>query len=540
MKKSLLLIGGMLISAFYNNCRSQTFTSSNLPIVVIDTYGQYIDTAYQTFVVGMGVIDHGPGVRNYLTDPFNAYNDKAEIKLHGSSTLWFPKKSYGVTTLTSMLDKNDVALMGLPKEHDWIFKGLYQDKTFLRDDISFRIANQMGHYASRSIFFELVVNGDYRGVYQLEEKVKRDHHRVDIPKLKPTDVSGDALTGGYIVKLDKIQWDDQGWYSDYPSNITSDSADFYIYEYPKADSMPVAQKDYIKNYIKHFEDVMVSSYFADPDSGYSKYVDVNSFIDNFIVNELSRNVDGYRCSSFFYKDKDSDGGKLHCGPVWDYNIAWDNANYNGGNNSYGWQYQVYATQYYVPFWWWQFMSDNTFKNELKCRYQQLRANVLSIPSLYAYVDSMAIYLDESQTRNFTRWPIMGTYVWPNPSPIPPDYPSEIGALKYWIQARLNWLDANMPGVCTSDIAELNPGNLLYTYPNPFDDHVNVSYTVAQNCVVSMDLFDIAGKEIEDIHSGMQAAGSYDEQITTDNLRPGIYLLKLTMNGKAYYSKIIKV
>src|SRR4051812_33794942 len=158
MKKILLLSTILLVAAKSNNCSAQAFTDSNLPIVVIDTYGQYIDTADQKFVVGMGVIDHGPGVRNYITDPFNDYNGKAEFKLHGFSTLWLPKKSYGVTTLDNMLNKDDVILMGMPKEHDWIFKALYQDKTFLRDDISFRIYNQMGHYSSRSKFFELVVN----------------------------------------------------------------------------------------------------------------------------------------------------------------------------------------------------------------------------------------------------------------------------------------------------------------------------------------------------------------------------------------------
>jgi hypothetical protein len=539
MKKLLLPVTIFFSVISSGLCSAQTFTDSNLPIVVIDTYGQYIDTAYQKFVVGMGIIDNGPGVRNYLTDPFNDYNGKVEIKLHGSSTLWLPKKSYGVTTLDAMLNKDDVQLMGMPKEHDWVFKGLYQDKTLIRDDISFRMYNQMGHYSSRSKFFELVVNGDYRGIYELEEKVKRDNDRVDISKLKPTDVSGDDLTGGYIIKLDKIQWDDEGWYSNYPSNITNDSADFFMYEYPKPDSMPLVQKDYIRNYISKMEDVLKSPYYTSPDSGYSKYIDVESFIDNFILNEVSKNVDGYRCSSYFYKNRDSKGGKLVCGPAWDYNISWDNCYYNGGDQIWGWQYQVYATQYYVPFWWWQFMSDNSFKNQLKCRYEYLRSNALSIPSMNAYIDSMAAYLNEAQARNFTRWPIMGTYVWPNPSPIPPDYPSEIGALKYWVQARLDWMDNNLPGVCNTGIAEAAPQNIIYTYPNPFYNELNFSYEVPEESGVSVELLNITGTQVRTIFKGNKQRGSYTEDVNTTGLASGMYILKIVMNGKVFYNKVIK-
>jgi hypothetical protein len=538
MKKLLLSIT-ILFFAAEKDCTAQTFTDSNLPIVVIDTYGQYIDTAYQKFIVGMGVIDNGPGVRNYLTDPFNDYNGKVEIKLHGSSTLWLPKKSYGVTTLDNLLNKLDAPLMGLPKEHDWIFKALYQDKSLIRDDISFRIYNQMGHYSSRSVFFELVIDGDYRGIYELEEKIKRDNNRVDISKLKDTDTTGDALTGGYIIKLDKIEWDDEGWYSNHTSNITNDSANFYMYEYPKPDSMPAVQKAYIKNYINKFEDVAASSYYTNPDSGYSKYIDVGSFIDNFLLNEMSRNVDGYRCSSYFYKNRDSKGGKLVCGPAWDYNISWDNCYYNGGDNTYGWQYQVFPTEYYVPFWWWQLMSDNAFKNQLKCRYQSLRGNILSTASLYAYIDSMAGYLNEAQVRNFTRWPIMGTYVWPNPSPIPPDYPSEIGKLKYWVQERLNWLDANMPGVCNTSLAEADPSSFIHTYPNPFYNELNFSYDVPEACMVNIELLNMTGEKVRMISEGSRQKGHYQETLGATGLSSGIYLLKITMDGKIFYSKLIK-
>jgi hypothetical protein len=153
---------------------SQTFSDSNLPIVVINTFGQDLDGAWLDIIVDMGVIDNGPGQRNHLTDPFNNFNGKVEIRLQGSSTTQLPKKSYRVTTLGPNMQKTNVPLMGLPPEEDWIFKALYQDKSFLRDEVAFNMFNQMGHYASKVRFFELVVNGDYRGVYELEEKIKHD------------------------------------------------------------------------------------------------------------------------------------------------------------------------------------------------------------------------------------------------------------------------------------------------------------------------------------------------------------------------------
>ncbi len=202
MKKKLLLsaIISLFLFRISSNAFSQTFSSSNLPIVVINTSGQPIDNVNNNkYVVWMGIIDNGIGNRNNLSDPFNGYSGNVEIQLHGSSTLYLPKKSYGITTLDASKQKKDVSIFGFPIEHDWVLKGLYQDKTFLRDDLVFKMFIEMGHYSSHSKFFELVVDGDYRGVYEAEEKVKRDSSRVNISKLKLTDIMGDKLTGGYII-----------------------------------------------------------------------------------------------------------------------------------------------------------------------------------------------------------------------------------------------------------------------------------------------------------------------------------------------------
>ncbi|MFN5183801.1 MAG: CotH kinase family protein, partial [Bacteroidota bacterium] len=388
MNKKLLILFYLLFLLGVN--RAQNFTDSNLPIVVISSGGQQVDSAINDIVVWMGIIDNGFGNRNYLTDPFNAYNGKIRLNLRGSSKMFQPKKSYKISFIDSLNQDIELSVLGLPPENDWVLEGIYNDKSLMRNAISYEIFRQMGHYSPRYKFVELIVDGDYRGVYGFTEKIKRDNYRVNISKLTSNEISGDDLTGGYIFKLDHYMLPyDTGWYSSYASNITSDSSNYFIYYYPKPGSMPQVQKDYLKNFVDHFEYVLASSWYANQDSGYIKYIDLNSFIDYFLVNEMSRNTDAYRLSTYFFKDKDSKGGKINCGPVWDYDLGWDNCVFSGGHNPFGWQYQQFYLMNYVPFWWWQFLSDPYFQYELRCRYQSFRSNVIADNTLYSKIDSMA-------------------------------------------------------------------------------------------------------------------------------------------------------
>jgi hypothetical protein len=541
MKRNLqFLLSVIFFLSALNTGTSQTFTSSNLPIVVINTNSQNINTAWQYIIVNMGVIDNGAGNRNYLTDPFNHWSGPIEIKLHGSSSVNYPKKTYKIHTLNAQFQKAEIALLGMPPEEDWILKGVYIDKSLIRDDFTYALSRQMGNYSSRTQFFELVVDGDYRGVYILTEKVKRDPYRINIAKLKEDEVTGNELTGGYIIKLDGTEPTDEGWYSAYPSNATQDSSNFFIYEYPNPDSMPFQQKQYIKNYFDKLEYTFTTSWWNHPDTGYGKYIHIPSFVDNFIMNELSRNVDGYRKSTFFYKDRDDNGdGRLHSGPLWDYELGWGNCSYNGGNNAAGWQYQWYAYNNYVPFWWWQFMADPAFKSQLKCRYTYLRSTVLSQANMFAYIDSMAARLGESQQRNFTKWPIMGTYIAPNPMPVPPDYDAEVARVKNWITNRLNWMDANMPGNCTDiSVPEIDLGeSSVMVFPNPFSSQFNIAYKLNSAARVKTELQNLLGETVLLIAEGEKSGGTWQQEVSAA-LPAGVYLLKMTVNEKVLFKKII--
>lgn len=518
---------------------SQTFTDSNLPIVIINTYGTDIDNnTWQPKVMGMGIINNGIGFRNYLTDPPNSYNGNVTVEIRGSSTLMLPKRSWNITTIDASQQEMNVNLFGFPAEHDWVFRALYQDKTFIRDELSFKIHKEMGHYSSRTKFFELVVDGDYRGVYEIEEKIKRDKNRVDISKLDLDDNAGDSLTGGYIIKLDRKDPSDEGWYSAFYSNSTNDSANFFEYNYPNPDSMPQVQKNYIKNFFDQFESTLNSSYWNDPLIGYRKYINVASFIDKFLIEELSRNTDGYRLSSYFYKDRDSKGdGKLHCGPVWDYNIAWANCAGAQGADPSGWQYpNDYFNTNYIPFWWKKLLTDNFFQDELKCRYQYHRQSILDQNYLFAHIDSFANYFNESQQRNFQKWPIMGIVVPPQPSPAPADYAGEIANLKNWIQQRLAWMDVNIPGICQGfGIAENNIDNGVTVYPNPSTGKFQVAANNSSGNEYKIEICNVMGEKVYSltypftqlpIDLSSQPKGIYFYQLSVDNaIRAGKIIIQ---------------
>ena len=203
--------------------------------------------------------------------------------------------------------------------------------------------------------------------------------------------------------------------------------------------------DYIENYVDSFEYALNGPNFADTSIGYSKYIDVNSFIDLYIINELSKNIDGYRLSTYMYKDKNSNGGKLTMGPFWDYNLAFGNADYCDGGITSGWEVDGGCGDN-NPFWFERLLDDTTYQNKLKCRWEYLRDRSFQQDSLVNFIDSVAFYLDDAQQRNFQQWDILGSYVWPNYY-VGSTYQDELNFFKTWIGDRLTWLDNNLGGNC---------------------------------------------------------------------------------------------
>jgi len=476
----------LLFSLFSSGIFSQPFTSSNLPLVTINTNGQVI-LDDPKIIASMGIIWNGAGNRNSLSDPLNNYNGKVGIEKRGSSSQYFfPKKSYGFETKSNDLVTTDVSLLGLPAENDWILYAPYTDKTMIRDVLTYTLDASLGHWSPRCRFVELFLNGNYEGVYVLMEKIKRNKNRVDIAKLTLADNAGEDLTGGYIIKIDKTTGSSgAGWYSNY-SNAAGNT--YYQYEYPKPEVITSPQRTYIKNYSRDMETALFQEKFTGTGS-YHDFLNDSSFIDFMIINELAKNVDGYRLSSYLYKGKND---RMNCGPIWDFNLTYGNADYFNGWSPYGFQYDANLgnDNWQNPFWWNKLMVDATYVSKLKKRWTLLRKKELSNQRVTFVIDSLTSVISEAKDRNYQRWPIMGVKIWPNYY-VGYSYASEVDWMKNWIENRLSYLDYHWPYNFTDTDDHL--GSQSHSvFPNPFNDRLTVQLASDYNGAGWAEIYSMSG------------------------------------------------
>ena len=499
MKKNVLYLTVFCFLALLcSRTFAQQLTESNLPIVLINTFGQIIPDE-EKINANMMIIDNGPGQINHVSDPPAWYNGSIGIEVRGASSSGYPQKPYALETRDLQGQDTNVVLFGWPEESDYVMLSHYGDKSLLRNELSFMLFSGMGHYASRYVWAEVMVNGEYEGIYLFGEKIKKDDYRVDIAKLTPADTSGTDLTGGYIYKIDYWDWSNS-WLSPYHP-IGFPSFDIhYVYYYPRLDEILPVQKSYISSYVSAFEEALYSDHFKDPLTGYNKYIDVPSFIDYFLLNEVSRNNDGFKKSYYFYKDRDDHNPLIKSGPVWDFDWAWKNIDecyiFRATDGS-GWAYEVNncypdvnSPGYYV-----RLFEDESFLNALKCRWDSLRGSIFSTDSLLAWVDQKVNYLWEAQQRHFIRFPIAGDYAVPEVPPIPQTYQGEIDKLKQWITLRMNWLDANMPGVCYTGVPYPAASSFKpLVFPIPASEWVWVESS-AFRVTAQLRIYDVTGHEL---------------------------------------------
>ena len=419
-----------------------------------------------------------PGVLSIFEGQELTFSHPIGIEYRGSTSFRLSdKKSYGVETWDEQNNDVDVSILGFPEEEDWILNGhvfrssnsTIFDPTLMHHYIGYNLYAAMGRYASRTKFVELEVNETYQGVYVFMEKLKRDGDRIDIEKLRPTENSSPEITGGYILKIDKTaggdvapdqpleyyndNWADDARYSaeisfrsqydingntisfpafDAPYHANQYLETYFLYEYPKSDEISSEQKTYIQNYIHDFETALLADDFSTEIRTYTQYIDLDSFVDFFIINEITGNVDGYRLSTYLHKDR---GQKLKMGPIWDLNIGYNRqgrvpftdwiANYNNYVQQDAWM---------VPFWWPRLLHDPIFQQRLKQRWQALRQNEFSNDRVLGLVQNTADYLIENGAieRNYQRW--SGIFV---------DYPGAVAELKSYLENRLQWIDAQV-------------------------------------------------------------------------------------------------
>lgn len=511
--------------------------STNLPIVAMKLpflwppSDPIPDTPKVT--VDMGIINNGYNVMNHMTDSINGYLGKIGIEKRGSisQAFWFKQKSYGLETRDTVGNNLDWPILGMPAEHDWILYAPYDDHSFMRNVLIYQLGREMGYYTPRTRFCEVqfydwLWQPDYRGVYVMMEKIKRDANRVNIARLDTNENSGDNLTGGYIIAVDKNIWaSDSGWAS------SKDTGVFFSYKYPKQDDITPQQKYYIQQYVDTFETVLQGPNFANPVTGFRKYAEQYSFMDFFFIQEFTRNVDAFRRSAYMYKDKASKGGKLVAGPLWDFNSSLYNAKLCTFEQDTGWAYQTVCwltSSYHVPFWWDRFLQDSVYTNDLKCRWMQWRSTVLDTAHIYHLIDSMAAYISQAAARHFLKYDTLASMQ------------PEVDSLKWWINKRLTWLDANMPGNCFNFFAGEGPNleNSLEVYPNPGSGNITIEFNLIAGKPGTIELYDMYGHIVKNIASKHFHSGKNTLNTRLDNYPAGIYFLRVTGEDFQNSKKIV--
>jgi hypothetical protein len=465
------LVAGPIVSKTYFKLHTdvQAF-QSNLPIVVIDSFGLNIDYANRDFhpVISAFIATDETTGTAAITDPAD-YAGYGGMHIRGNSTVDFPKRQFRFETWDEYGEDQNVSLLGLPSESDWIIHGPWADRTLMRNYQMYTWSNMIGRYASRTVFVEVFAdydgNGiiewdsglegsgtDYRGVYVLMEKIKRDDNRVDVDRLGPSDNSEPEVTGGYVLKKD--------WESDFSTSIYNDHL---IYWDPEDYELSPTQKSWIQNYLNDFESALSGGNFDDPDVGYAAYIDVLSFVDHHILVEVAKNVDGFVLSTYLFKDR---GGKINMGPIWDYNGALG-AGYFCSYDPTGWLHEFDETctdecaYEYATFpadngnaynWYWRLFEDPEFLLKYADRWFELREELFSTTNMLADIDSNVDLLtnssapDNAVTRNFDRWNILEQHIWPSYWGCHSNdraYEDYVGWIKTWLQDRLLWMDGEI-------------------------------------------------------------------------------------------------
>lgn len=377
---------------------------TGLPIIYVNTNGVAIDSK-EDYVEGVASIIGG---ENYP----DLEEAEMKIKGRGNSTWWqggvWGKKPYQI----KFDDKTEV--LNIPKDKKWVLLAELSDKSLIRNKIS----REMGDisrfdYVPKAEYVELFINDQHAGTYLIGQKVEESKNRVNV---------GDK---GYLIEIDqtnRIDEDDvyfttDGW-SKFPSNL------FNI----KEPSLELNSSEYnlIKNHIIDFEEALFGDNFTDADLGYRAFIDLDSFIDWYLINEICKNQDAATYSSIYFNY--IPGEKIKMGPLWDFDLAYGNVDYS--NATYPEGFHIKSNPWYK-----RMFEDPYFNSLVKDRFLYYETN---LDMLLNKIDLIEKYLEKSQQKNFEIWPILGQYVWPNPVYYDTHH-EEVEHLKDWIEQRMTWL-----------------------------------------------------------------------------------------------------
>jgi len=508
---------------------SLNFESSNLPVLVIQTNNNQAIPDGSKITAHLGIIYNGPGLRNYLTDPFNHYNGAIGIELRGNSSQSFPKKPYNFETRDNLGVNLNVSILGMPEENDWCLIASYLDHSFARNLLASHMSRQTGNWASRGQLVEVVLNGEYRGIYILMEKIKPDKGRLDIAKLTPDEIYSPDITGGYIFEITGFE------------NTLDKSRNL---KYPDFYEAAAQQITYIKQYDDNFRSVMSSANYKDTTTGYAAWIDVDSFVDELMVQEAMRNSDAYGWSGYFHKDKN---GKLRAGPVWDFDQSAGNSSYPDNGVSTGWMFSHSGTSN-TPFFWKLLYADPAFSYKVKLHWEALRAGAYRTDILMAYIDSIANVLSEAQAREFTQWTVLGQDIWRETYGYQQrnTYQKEVNYLKTFLTQRWAWMDNELAKitnpVTTSVSTSGSADDKIQVYPNPAKEQLVFIMNAGKPCNAIILIYDLSGKLLINSEPYDVNTGSNRLVLKLDvTMQPGVYFYKIYLNNEPkHFGKFIKV
>ena len=396
---------------------------STLPLVLINTFGVRPQNNGQWVSAQMVIIERGENGKTKITDT-PQYLGGGAVKVRGSSTGGRQKFSLSVEIRDEEGEDLDVEVLGLPEESDYVLYGAYNfDRALIRNALIYELSNQAGRYATRTRFCEVYLNqgngnlstSSYYGIYSFGEKIKRGNDRVDIARLDADDLEEPDISGGYMLKIDRLDPGDQGL----------SAGGFRLgWVYPKELDMRrrPEQSQWVASYINR----MVASLNG---PNYEEFIDVDGWIDHHILNVLPNNVDALRLSTYMHKDRE---GKWVFGPIWDFDRSMNSTD-GRDDNPRAWNGTGDATRFFEYPWWVNLFRQDEFMRRYQRRWKELRqeGQPLSTSNVDAVIDGMAAEIREAHPREATRWRQTSHAGWE----------TEIRNLKNWLRIRSEWIDA---------------------------------------------------------------------------------------------------
>ncbi len=389
--------------------------NTGLPVVQIWTDGLAPVVDRENYVKACMRITDGSAARYGQ----GIYHGTLEIRGRGNTTWNMPKKGYRLK-LTSA-----APVLDMPAHRDWAMLANYADKTLLRTNVAFELSRRIGvDWTPRMRHADFYLNNEFLGSYQIGDRVEVGPQRVAITKMATTDIAAPAVEGGYLLQVeytDRLQTDDK-WFTSGFYN--------FLMESPSGSNVQPAQYAYISNYVQSLENAIMRQDFSP--TGVPQWLDVDSMVEFYLVNELLKNKDAAMGSSV-YLSKER-GSLLKMGPLWDFDISAGNIDfYPPAMRPDGWYLRTQTA------WFETLMETPAFKARVIQRWKPFKDSIKDLPS---YIDRQAAMLDRSQQANFQRWPILNTDVWPN-QVVTGSYKGEVSWLKDWLKKRVEWMDKHI-------------------------------------------------------------------------------------------------